>query len=192
MKKITVAWLLLTVMINFVACKGPQGDVGPQGAAGLTGATGAAGAPGAAGAQGPPGAANLIVSSWTAIKATDWKSDNDPLYFYRSIEDMNITQAIIDKGLVMAYYRNSAQKSVVLSLPSVTDKLSIGYFFQLNQGKGLMNFDLSYFMPRRVPIDFDIEVRWIIVPPSPGGRLGAIDWTDYAEVKRVVSTCRTK
>ncbi len=168
-------WLWFLLLISVCGCKGPQGEVGPQGQ------TGVQGVPGPVGAQ---GAANLLVSAWTAVKATDWKSDNDPQYFYVGIEEKNITQAILDKGLVMAYYRNPGQKTVVLSLPSVTDKVSIGYFFLLNQGKGFINFDLSYFVPRKNPIDFDIEVRWIIIPPNPGGRLKAIDWTDYQAVKR--------
>ena len=182
MEKLTLRsvnyWLLISVLINCLACKGPQGEVGPQGVAGPTGAQGAQGP------QGAQGAANLIVSAWLPVNAADWKSDNDPLYFYTGVEDKNITQAIIDKGAVMAYYRTPGQKSVVLSLPSVTNKVSIGYFFQLNQGKGVMNFDLSYFLPRKVPIDFDLEFRWIIIPPNPGGRLKAMDWSNYANAKR--------
>ncbi|GAB2568869.1 hypothetical protein [Spirosoma areae] len=170
--------LLLILLGGLWACKGPQGDVGPQGAIGPAGPQGV---------QGVQGAANMLVSPWKMIAAADWKSDNDPLYFYTSFEDNNLTQAVLDKGLVMAYYRSPGQKSVVLSLPSVTEKLSIGYFFLVNQGKGVMNFDLSYFLPRNVPIDFDIDVRWIIIPPNPGGRLGAVDWTNYEDVKRKLS-----
>ena len=167
--------LLSMLLIGLNACKGPQGDVGPQGATGPTGAQGS---------QGAQGTANLIVSSWTTVAAADWKSDNNPLYFYYGLDDKNITQAILDKGAVMAYYRSPAQKTVVLSLPSVTDKVSIGYFFRVDQGKGFMNFDLSYFQPRNVPINFDLEFRWIIIPPNPGGRVRAIDWGNYDEVKR--------
>lgn len=175
---LTGFWLLSALLVGLNACKGPQGDVGPQGT------TGATGMQGAVGPQGVQGTANLIVSSWTTVAAADWKSDNNPMYFYYGVEDKNITQAIIDKGAVMAYYRSPAQKAVVLSLPSVTDKVSIGYFFRVDQGKGFMNFDLSYFQPRNVPINFDLEFRWIIIPPNPGGRARAIDWSNYDEVKR--------
>jgi|GEM_PF-1251667 len=177
---LTGLWLLSIVLIGLNACKGPQGDVGPQGTTGTPGATGA---PGATGPQGAQGAANLIVSSWTTVAAADWKSDNNPLYFYYGVDDKNITQAILDKGVVMVYYRSPAQKTVVLSLPSVTDKVSIGYFFRVDQGKGSINFDLSYFQPRNVPINFDLEFRWIIIPANSGGRVRAIDWADYDDVK---------
>ncbi len=169
--------LLSMLLIGLNACKGPQGDVGPQGT------TGASGAQGAVGPQGAQGTANLIVSSWTTVAAADWKSDNNPLYFYYGVDDKNITQAILDKGVIMVYYRNPAQKTVVLSLPSVTDKVSIGYFFRVDQGKGSINFDLSYFQPRNVPINFDLEFRWIIIPANSGGRVRAIDWADYDDVK---------
>lgn len=174
-------WLLIVYLVAALSsCKGSQGDVGPQGTAGVPGAQGPQGT------QGVPGTANLIVSSWTSVAATSWKSDNDPLYFYTGFEDKNVTQTILDKGSVMAYYRNPSQKSVVIPLPSVTDKVSIGYFFQVDQGKGFVNFDLSFFQPRKTPIDFDIEVRWVIIPPNPGGRLKAIDWTNYEDVKHTL------
>ncbi|GAB4026163.1 hypothetical protein [Spirosoma gilvum] len=179
--KTPVKYGLFGILICFITCKGPQGDVGPQGVAGPTGQTGLQGP------QGPQGVANLITSAWTMVKATDWKSDNDPQYFYIKLEDKNITQAVVDKGVVMAYYRNPAHPAVVLSMPSVTDKLSVGYFFLVDQGKGYMNFDLSFFIPRKVPIDFDTEFRWVIIPPNPGGRLAAVDWQDYEAVKRALN-----
>ena len=173
-----LCWLLILSLTYCTgACKGPQGETGPQGAAG------AAGAVGPAGPQGAAGNANLIVSSWTPVSASAWKSDNDPLYFYTTFEDKNITQAILDKGFVMAYYRNPTQQAVVISLPSTTKIVSIGYLMRLDQGRGLMYFDLSFFQPRNVPIDFGLEVRWVIVPPNPGGRLAALDWTSYEAVK---------
>ena len=185
MKKIAtpqaVYGLLGILLISMYACRGPQGDIGLQGATGPTGAQGPVGPQGAQGAQGN---ANVITSSWMTVAAADWKSDNNPLYFHIGLDDKNITQAVIDKGVVMAYYRSPAQKTVVLSLPSVTDKVSIGYFFRVDQGKGTMNFDLSYFQPRNVPINFDLEFRWIIIPANPGGRTRAIDWSNYAAVQR--------
>lgn len=177
--------LLVLVLIGILgACKGPQGDTGPQGAAG---SAGAAGAIGPAGPQGATGSASLIVSSWTMVSASAWKSDNDPLYFYTTFEDKNITQAILDKGFVMAYYRNPTQPGVVISLPSTTKIVSIGYLMRLDQGRGLIYFDLSFFQPRNVPIDFNLDVRWVIVPPNPGGRLATLDWTNYNAVKQALN-----
>jgi len=194
--------MIFAVLTSWLACKGPQGEVGPQGAAGPTGvtgaqgspgvpgnpgssgATGSAGATGAQGLQGVPGAVNVLASAWVTAKAVDWRSDNDPQYFYLGFDEKNVTQSLLDKGLVMAYYRDPNQKTVVLSLPSVTDRLSIGYFLQFVNNKGTVNFDLTYFKPRTIPIDFDLEFRWVIVPSSQGGRLKAIDWKNYEEVRR--------
>lgn len=116
-------------------------------------------------------------------KAADWRSDNDPQYFYRSFDEKNITQPVLDKGMLVAYYRDPNRKDVVLSLPSVTDKLGIGYFLRFADGRGTVTFDLTYFRPRLVPIDFDLEFRWVIIPPTANGRQPAVDWTDYEAVR---------
>lgn len=199
----SLRWLLiLGALTGWVACKGPEGEVGPQGAAGPTGATGATGTPGpqgipgsvgtqgptgptgAQGPQGVPGAANLLTSAWTMAKAVDWRSDNDPQYFYVGFDEVRVTQAVLDKGMVVAYYRDPGRKNVVLSVPSVTEQASLGYFYEFTQNRGRINFDLTFFKPRLVPIDFDLEFRWIIIPPNPGGRLRAVDWKNYEEVRR--------
>lgn len=194
-------FLIFAALTGGVACKGPQGDIGPQGAAGPTGATGATGtqgSPGSVGPQGPagptgaqgpqgvPGAANLLASAWTLAKATDWQSDNDPQYFYVGFDEANVTQAVLDKGMVVAYYRDPGRRNVVLSVPSVTEEASLGYFYEVTQNRGRMNFDLTFSKPRLIPIDFNLEFRWIVIPPNPGGRMAAVDWKNYEEVRRVL------
>mgnify|MGYP002777896115 CR=1 FL=1 len=163
-------------LLAWSACQGPQGDPGPQGLVGPAGAVGPPGIPGA------PGAANVLASAWVTACAADWRSDNDPQYFYLSFEEKAVTPALLDKGVVVAYYRDPKQKNVVLSLPSVTSQVSIGYFMRVADDRGTVNFDLTFARPRLVPIDFDLEFRWLLLPPNPGGRLQAVDWTDYAAV----------
>ena len=171
---------ILILMIIFVTCKGPQGEIGPQGSIGTPGTPGAAGP---AGPTGPAGTANIIASAWVKIADTAWIPNQDTTYFVVAREDVNITQPILEKGFVMAYYRNVGRESLVFSMPSVTDELTLGFFMRVQNNKGAMNFDLSFFKPRKTPIDFDLEFRWIIIPPNPGGRLNTLDWTNYTLVR---------
>ena len=172
-------WILTIAMVaGVVSCKGPQGEVGPQGAAGPPGT------PGTQGVAGPAGTANIITSAWTTVEGKAWVSAGDSIYFEVSREDPTITQAILEKGLVMAYYRNLGRPNVVFSLPSVNEELALGFFMRVQNNKGTMNFDLTFFKPRIRPIDFDLEFRWIIIPPNPGGRLKTLDWSNYELVKQ--------
>ncbi|WAC09216.1 hypothetical protein [Dyadobacter pollutisoli] len=178
---ISPGWLwIVAFAIGINACKGPNGDTGPAGPAGPAGTAGAAGA---AGPAGPAGAANLIVSAWVKIPGDVWMRNQDSTYFLVSKDDNNITQAILDSALVMAYYRNDGRPNVVFSLPSSNELLTLGYFMQVRENKGTMNFDLTFYERRLIPIDFDLEFRWIIVPPKARGRMKSIDFTNYQQVR---------
>ena len=165
--------MVVALLACLVACKGPQGDVGPQGPAGT---------------QGPAvhaGTANLMASAWVTVPDSVWIGNNDSTYYIISREDANITQAVLDRGLVMAYYRNAGRDNVVFSLPTANEEMSLGYFMRVNGGRGTINFDLTFFQPRRTPIDFDLEFRWIVIPPNATtGRLKSLDWKDYEAVRR--------
>ncbi|WP_342085478.1 collagen-like triple helix repeat-containing protein [Dyadobacter sp. OTU695] len=173
-------WILLLIC-TVIACKGPDGDTGP---AGPQGPQGPAGQNGAAGPAGPKGAANLIVSPWLKVPNTAWQRNQDSTYFLVTHTDNTITQAILDSALVMAYYRNEGRTNVVFSLPSTNEELTLGYFMQVQNQTGTMNFDLTYYAPRAAPIDFDLEFRWIIVPPDRRGRVNVADFKDYALIKQ--------
>jgi hypothetical protein len=164
--------VLLILCLN--TCKGPQGDTGPQGSAGPQGIQGIAG---------PAGAANIIVSPWVKVPETDWVPNQDFTYFVVTKEDTKITQTVLDKGVIMVYYKNTGRDNVVFSLPSTNGELTLGYFMAVRENKGSMNFDLSFTKPRLKPIDFDLEFRWITIPPQAGGRLKALDLQNYNTVK---------
>jgi hypothetical protein len=127
MRKFSLLSLLL-VAITFVIVnctkegpEGPAGATGPQGPAGVgstgpagpTGPTGPAGPTGPVGPQGPAGTANVIYSSWfnDASFATGF---NDTVLTFvgtvsRRIKAVpNITQAIVDQGVVLSYLRGGA------------------------------------------------------------------------------------
>lgn len=172
-------WIFLLIG-TITACKGPDGDVGPAGTQGPQGAPGQNGTPGPAG---PAGAANLIVSPWLKVPNTAWQRE-DSTYFMVAHPDSNITQAILDSALVMAYYRNEGRVNVVFSLPSASEELALGFFMRVQNQTGTINFDVTYFAPRLTPIDFDLEFRWIIIPPDKRGRINSTDLKDYAFIKR--------
>lgn len=93
---------------------GPAGAQGPAGTAGNTGATGATGPAGAAGPTGPTGATgaqgatNAFYSAWItpATNTSGFDSINPISWYTWNIPAPEITQAVIDKGLVIAYGTN--------------------------------------------------------------------------------------
>lgn len=102
----------------------PAGPIGPRGAYGLNGANGANGANG-----------NANVSSRTyTLTATDWGSTSS--YFYATIIDTCITQAIQDSGTIqifMSYDAGTIWNALPLTkYTSVTNSYSMGYSTQVN------------------------------------------------------------
>lgn len=172
-------WIFLLICA-IIGCKGPDGDTGPAGPQGPQGTPGQNGAQGPAG---PKGAANVIASPWTKVPSTAWQRE-DSTYFVVSLPDKNITQAILDSAVVMAYYRNEGRANVVFSMPASNEELTLGYFIQVQNQAGSMNFDVTYFSPRRLPVDFDLEFRWIIIPADKKGRINIAANKDYALVKQ--------
>ncbi len=175
----TCFWIFLLICA-LIACKGSDGDVGPAGPQGPQGAPGQNGAQGPAG---PAGATNLMVSPWVKVPNTAWQRE-DSTYFMVTHADNNITQAILDSALIMAYYRNEGRPNVVFSLPSANEELTLGFFMQVQNQAGSINFDVTYYEPRLTPIDFDLEFRWIIIPPNKRGRISIADLKDYALAKQ--------
>lgn len=173
-------WIFILIC-TILACKGPDGDAGQAGPQGPQGTPGQNGAQGPAG---PKGVANLIVSPWLKVPNTAWQRSQDSTYFLVTHQDNNITQAILDSALVMAYYRNDGRSTVVFSLPSTNEELTLGYFMQVQNQVGSMNFDLLYYAKRLTPIDFDLEFRWIIIPPNARGRINIADLKNYALIKQ--------
>jgi hypothetical protein len=86
---------------------------GGQGPAGATGATGAAGAAGSTGAQGPAGSANVIYSQW--FTPPTYKKDTVfGLYgFIYNDSTTDITQPVLDSGIVLTYGKLDGYTSVI-------------------------------------------------------------------------------
>jgi hypothetical protein len=158
---------IVLIIPCLIHCKGPDGETGPAGPAGPQGVQGVAG---------PPGNTGMVVSAWTKVPDSVWVASPGAMYFTVSKEDNKITQAILDKGLTVAYYRNFGRDNVVFSLPSASDGMILGYFMAVRDGKGTISFDLLFDKPRTTKIDFDLEFRWVIIPSPTGGRLKNLDW----------------
>ncbi|MCF0073977.1 collagen-like protein [Dyadobacter sp. CY261] len=175
--RISLILLFFCSILFTISCEGPDGETGPAGPAGPQGAQGTQGI------QGKPGNANVIASPWTKVPDSAWVANRDCTYYLVSVTDTRLNRKMLDSSLVMAYYRNFGRENIVFPLPSVTNELSLGFYMEFLNNQGRINFDLTFFEPRKEPIDFDLEFRWIIVPPDAGGRIKKVDWTDYEAVR---------
>lgn len=198
MKQISSFFKLTLVLAIFAsACKGPAGDTGPAGATGAQGAQGAAGAAGATGPAGPAGPAgkdgasassNITTSAWVTVGANDWDTTADSTFFSVFLIEKAITQAVLDKGAVLAYVKGATATDYILPLPYSAGAFQISYvpIFDATDG-GLMEFDFTPFLEGVAPGDLgSLAFRYVIIKDLNliGGRAKAINWKDYNEVKR--------
>jgi hypothetical protein len=180
MKTKLLTVLILTSFLGISGCEAPTGDVGPQGA------TGATGEKGEKGPTGDKGAFSGIVSAWTEIKPAQWKLTGTKAVF--SIADANFTQANLDGALLLAFYRPlpEDESSAVITLSDDT----YGYFFSFKAVAGSIDYEVSFKHPNLINPnmeDWNIKVRYIIVPQAKAGRLKGANWRDYNEVKRILN-----
>ena len=180
MKTNLLTIFIFTACLGISACEAPVGDPGPQGSAGV------AGPAGGKGATGDKGAFSGIASAWTEIKPAQWKLTGTKAVF--SITDANFTQANLDGGLLLAFYRPlpEDESSAVIALSDDT----FGYFFSFKAVTGSIDYEVSFKHPNSINPnmeDWNIKVRYIIVPQAKAGRLKGANWRDYNEVKRILN-----
>ncbi len=99
-------YLIIIFILTFFSCT--KSDIGPQGPAGIQGESGPVGAQGETGPIGPEGNAN-VQSITIQLNSNDWLPMNPTsgggYYGYKStviVEE--ITQAIVDSGIVSVFY----------------------------------------------------------------------------------------
>jgi len=153
---------------------GPTGATGPAGPAGPTGATGATGA------AGPAGTANVIYSDWTTLNfAVDTQHVGaviDTVGSHYSWTVAKLTADILNKGEIKVY--------INLGTTAAPDVVPIPYF----DGQIILNDEFSLntiFMYSNVYVS-GIPFRYILIPGGTGAR-SAIDWNNYAEVKKYLN-----
>jgi hypothetical protein len=188
MKKLFYAASVLMLSSTiFIACKGDQGDVGPAGAAGTTGPAGPIGP------TGPQGNANVVVDTFT-ISNSNWAWNSSYTFttatgastswFTRFYERnyTGITQAILDKGVVLVYFTSNASNSnqwtplnfsylafgsqfhYNLVYETLLGKVRLHYFFTPNGASGTTPGNLSTFA---IP---NYKFKIIAIAGAIGGR----------------------
>jgi hypothetical protein len=179
-KKLLFNSLLFASLLSINSCKAPTGDLGPQGAAG------AVGDKGDKGLTGDKGTFSGYASPWTSISDTQWKLTG--LKAVVNQPDTKLTQAMLDQGLILAYYRRNAPFFDNTAVYPIPDELN-EYLFTFKASVGSLDYELNFKKPEFVSttfLEWQIQVRYIIVPAAKSGRLASINWRDYNEVKRIL------
>jgi hypothetical protein len=197
---------LLALAITFLAVsctkegpEGPAGATGPQGPTGATGATGVGatgpqGPAGPTGPQGPPGTANVIYSSWATVNALI--AANGPIIDstftdYGTCKRWiriapSLTQAILDNGLVISYWRVGVPPSQIYStlpyqFPSGAQVWHLAGLPTVQSGVGKIFYFTSIFGTNTgwTPNGTG-EQRYVIIPGTvAGGRSAGVGGTNY-------------
>lgn len=174
--------ILLTIFAILSSCAedGAPGDIGPPGPTGdqgEQGVQGEQGTPGEKGDQGEPGTANVIYSDWFTISQSDW-SGIGGTKITEAIDAPEITQDIIDKGVVLVYHQfNNQTRQLPYSYSP--NGLHLVYKFVISsitiEGFHLDASAISAISP--------LKFRYVILPGgvAAGGRIG-LDYSDYEAV----------
>jgi hypothetical protein len=184
----TLCFVMVFLLAAAASCK--KGDTGPAGPAGPAGAAGAAGATGAAGPKGDTGTANVIYSAWFDAKFTaDIGSDGTTVVgYYFDTTITKLTTTILNTGEMKVYMNlSTAAAPVVVSLPYLEvgsgGALTITPYFQLGGMELYANADVS---TAGTGAAKQFQYRYILIPGGKAARW-AIDWNNYAEVKKYLN-----
>jgi hypothetical protein len=158
MKKALFLFILpLVALLSFVSCTGDKGAPGDPGEQGIQGIQGIQGVPG------DPGTANVIYSNWATLPGS-WRDSllNGSDLKVKHTNDAHITQAIIDQGLVLCYFKWANN---VYQMPYTGISLGVNYTMThtLNVGRviwALFTHDNS----AATTFNSSVPFRYIIIP----------------------------
>lgn len=169
-----------------MACSkdGNDGATGPQGAQGEQGPAGAQGENGLDGADGQTGTANVIYSPW--LDSGFNTPIASPVGSF-SIDAPEITQEIIDSGIILVYGKDDG--NVIYALPvtlhnSSTDET---YYFSF-EDPGILEIHVAEINSAFLnEIFIDNEFRYVIIPggnPTSGKSASLVDYSKmtYEEI----------
>ncbi len=184
-----VALCFSAVFLMIAASCSKTGPTGPAGATGPAGPTGAPGATGATGPAGAAGSANVIYSAWLDAKykpeiATDGSGDTLD-FFFDTTGITKLTNTILTSGEVKIYLNlNTAASPAIVLLPylELSGVLLTPYYFT-NEIQIVSNANPS---TQGTGANKVLQWRYIIIPGSTPAR-SAIDWKNYAEVKKYLN-----
>ena len=169
---------------------GPQGPKGDTGATGATGAVGPQGPKGDTGAAGPAGPAgtgtggttvNVIYSDWFTPTLVDWQKVTEKNYIYGIVE-AKANQEIIDKGVVLAYSRQTAGGPAYL-LPLMLETTSGLTNYNVSIVVGKINVTFVELLDIQGKPATGLQFRYVIIPGGVKSRAN-IDYTNFNEVAR--------
>ena len=160
---------------------GVAGPSGPTGPAGPTGPTGSQGSSGTAGGSGTGTAINVIYSDWFTPLFVDWQKISEKNYIYR-INEVRITQEIIDRGVVLAYSRQFSNGPAYL-LPMMLETNSGLTNYNISVVLGKVNFLFSELLDIQGKPATGLQYRYVIIPGGVKSRAN-IDYSNFDEVSK--------
>lgn len=198
MRKFSLLTLLL-LAITFIAVnctkegpEGPAGATGPQGPPGSGGTTGPAGPAGPTGPtgptgpqgpQGPTGSANVIYSTWAVSPNSIRDTTIDAtLYSCTDISAPSLSQAILDNGVVLTYFRVGTIGPYLLPYTSFAGASpnTIQSLNKLNRIFILRNNLNQNVEAGHVHLAGGLEYRYVLIPGAvAGGRFMSGAATGY-------------
>lgn len=194
MKKAFLSFAILA-MILFSCTKpgpiGPTGPAGTNGKDGVAGTNGAAGANGTNGTNGINGNANVIGSN--TVVSSNWTSlSDDGINFDYSITVTwaSITQAIVDKGVVMVYLQNgSSWIALPLTISGTTSGKTYSGAFVFSINAGAVNIEFAGFNGNGSPGTTTLNgktFRIVAISASAKTAYPYINWGNYEEVRELI------
>lgn len=167
---------------------GATGATGPAGASGATGAVGPQGQKGDTGATGPAGstgtggtAVNVIYSDWFTPALADWQKVTEKNYIYGIVES-KANQEIIDKGVVLAYSRQTVGGPAYL-LPLMLETTSGLTNYNVSIVVGKINVTFVELLDIQGKPATGLQFRYVIIPGGVKSRAN-IDFTNFNEVAK--------
>lgn len=182
--KLLLVYLVASTMLITVGCS-KEGDPGPAGTSGVNGQDGANGKDGTNGNDGKDGKngnANVYSSEWFVI--SPWAGTTKNFYFIKTAPE--VTQGIIDSGVVLAYTKLSGGGGKVRPLPAII-------------GSGVTEYNFNFNLPEVGKIEFTCNLdgsisnssvfRYVVIPSSVVENSGlnedAIKNMEYAQAEAV-------
>lgn len=192
MKKALFSFAILAMMF-LSSCTKPE--VGPIGPAGTNGTNGKDGTAGTNGTNGINGNANVIGSNTVVLNNWITISDNGTYFIYNStLLWASITQAIVDKGIVIVYMKDgSSWVALPITVSGISGttgifhySITIGYEIKV----GTVTLSCSGFddlgSPGAAALNGD-TFRIVAISASVAKAYPNMNWGNYEEVKTIIN-----
>jgi len=138
------------------------------------GADGTDGINGTNGTNGTNGNANVVGTTDVTILPTQWQTSGNTKFV--SIANNNITQSIVNNGLVMVYEKSGNNYT---ALPYAYLGIERNFSFGLN----FLQITLSNYNNTGVTVSGNVIIRAVIISASNKMGNPNVNWNNYAEVK---------